>query len=63
MLWWIVELEQAGGLHGVIKWFILILEVLIAVCIFVCLLLSWFCGHLYLHDYLSLQNLYDYLSL
>jgi hypothetical protein len=31
MLWWIVELEQAGGLHGVIRWYMLILEVLIAV--------------------------------
>jgi hypothetical protein len=31
MLWWIVELEQVGGLHGVIRWYMLILEVLIAV--------------------------------
>ena len=27
VLRWIVELEQAGGLHGAIRWFIFILEV------------------------------------
>ena len=29
VLGWIVELEQAGGLHGVIRWFQLLLGVFI----------------------------------
>ena len=31
-LWWVVELGQASGLHGVIRWFYLILEVLTVLC-------------------------------
>ena len=30
VLGWIVEFEQAGGLHGAIRWFTFILEVLIS---------------------------------
>ena len=32
LLWWVVELGQAGSLHGVIRWFYLILGVLIILC-------------------------------
>ena len=28
-LWWVVELEQIGGLHSIIRWFKLILRVFI----------------------------------
>ena len=31
-LWWVVELGQAGGLYGVIRWFYLILRVLTILC-------------------------------
>ena len=31
-LWWVVELGQAGGLYGVIRWFYLILGVLTILC-------------------------------
>jgi len=41
-LWWVVELRQAGGLHGVISWFYLILGVLTLLCNTGWFLLSFF---------------------
>ena len=32
ILWWVVILEQAGGLHGVIRWFKFILKVFLISC-------------------------------
>ena len=41
-LWWVVELGQAGGLYGVIRWFYLILRVLTILCNIGWFLLSGF---------------------
>ena len=43
VLWWVVELEQAGGLHGVIRQFQLILRVFIKQGKFGWILLSYIC--------------------
>ena len=39
VLWWVVEMEQAGGLHGVIRWYIFILGVFDCA-MYVCLIIN-----------------------
>ena len=52
VLRWIVELEQAGGLHGAIRWFIFILEVFNIFWKFGWIFLSYICWLLFGLQYL-----------